>query len=100
MFRKKKIEVSQDIVHPVYLDASMMVDFLAGFDDGISFSSDVARRIDTGRKRASELGGSAGIADLMGMNLSGTGKLARESTHAESTESKFVRQHTLGAVME
>lgn len=98
MFRRKKIVVSQDVVHPVYLDASMMIDFLAGFDDGVSFSSDVARRIDTGRKRASELGGSAGIADLMGMNLAGNGRLSRESTHAESTESKFVRQHTLASL--
>lgn len=98
MLRRKKPEVSQDIVHPVYLDASMMIDFLASFDDGVSFSSDVARKIDTGRRRNSELGGTAGIADLAGLNLSGTGRLARETTHAESVESKFVRQHTLASL--
>ena len=98
MFRRNRVEVSQEIVHPVYLDSSMMIDFLASFDDGVSFSSDVARKIDTGRKRAGEIGGNAGIADLAGLNLSGTGKLTRESTHSESTESKFVRQHTLASL--
>ena len=98
VFRIKKPEVSQDVVHPVYLDASMMIDFLASFDDGVSFSSDVARKIDTGKRRNSELGGAAGIADLVGLNLSGSGRLARETTHAESVESKFVRQHTLASL--
>lgn len=98
MFRKKAIEVSQEVVHPVYLDASMMIDFLASFDDGVSFSSDVARKVDTGRKRGGEIGTTAGIADLAGLNLSGTGKLTRETTQSESTESKFVRQHTVASL--
>lgn len=90
-----------DVVHPVYLDASMMIDFLASYDDGVTFSSDVARKIDIGRKRTTDVEGKAGtpsLASLVGLTLSGSGKLAREKSSAETTESKFVRQHTVASL--
>jgi hypothetical protein len=74
VWRRRQPEVSQDVVHPVYLDASMMIDFLASFDDGVSFASDVARKVDSGRKGTSEATGTAetgSLADLIGLKISG-----------------------------
>lgn len=86
-----------DLVHPVYLNTSMMLDFLAHFDDGVSFSSDVSRKVDTGRKKSGGGTASAGlpsVASLLGLNLSASGRLDRERTENESIESKVVRNHT------
>lgn len=76
----------------------MMLDFLADFDDGVSFTSDVAQRVERVRKRGGETGGSAGIADLAGLSLNATGKLTRENSQNETTENKFVREHTVASL--
>ena len=86
------------MVHPVYLNASMMLDFLADFDDGVSFTSDVAQRVEMVRKGGGEVGGTAGVADLVGLSLSSTGKLTRERSQNETTENKLVREHTVASL--
>ena len=86
-----------ELVHPVYLDAPMLVDFLATLDQGVSFSSEIAQKQEQGNRRGSEGSGSFGIpalAGLLGLNLSASGKLSREKNRQESSESRFVRQHT------
>lgn len=89
------------LLYPTYLDVPMLIDFVASLDDGVSFSSEVAEKIDRGRKGAGEANGSAGlpsIASLLGLNLSASGKLSRERTEQETAESKFVRQHTAASL--
>jgi hypothetical protein len=38
------------LLYPTYLDVPMLIDFVASLDDGVSFSSEVAEKIDRGRK--------------------------------------------------
>jgi hypothetical protein len=106
MFSRKKKPIESvykaaDLVHPIYLNTSMLINFLASIDDGVSFSSDVAQKYDRIRKSIGETTGTAGIpsvASLLGLNLSGSGKLAHERNNQETTESKFVRQHTAASL--
>jgi hypothetical protein len=89
------------LLYPTYLDVPMLIDFVASLDDGVSFSSEVAEKIDRGRKGTGEANGTVGlpsIASLLGLNLSASGKLSRERTEQETAESKFVRQHTAASL--
>jgi hypothetical protein len=90
-----------DLVHPIYLNTPMLINFLASIDDGVSFSSDVAQKHDSLRKTTGEASGSAGapsLASLLGLSLTASGKLGHERNNQESTESKFVRQHTAASL--
>lgn len=105
MFGRKKpiksVNAVVDLVHPTYLNTAMLINFLASIDDGVSFSSDVALRYDQIRKSMGEAAGTAGVpslASLLGLTLSGSGKLAHERNRQETTESKFVRQHTAASL--
>jgi hypothetical protein len=92
-----KAESLFELAHPIYLDTPMLVSFLAALDDGVSYTSEVAERQAEGRKSGGE--GSANVklpslASLLGLSLSASGKYARDKTSDQSTESKFVREHT------
>jgi hypothetical protein len=47
------------LLYPTYLDVPMLIDFVASLDDGVSFSSEVAEKIDRSRKGAGEANASA-----------------------------------------
>jgi hypothetical protein len=102
--RQKPIESNYkvtDLVHPTYLNTPMLINFLASIDDGVAFSSDVAEKYDRIRKTTGEASGTAGVpslVSLLGLTLSGSGKLTREGNRQESVESKFVRQHTAASL--
>jgi hypothetical protein len=90
-----------DLFHPVYLDVSMLISFLATLDDGVSFSSEVAQK----RMQAVKSGVQAeagaklpSIATLLGLDLNASGKYSRDKTADDSTESKFVKQHTAASL--
>lgn len=90
-----------ELTHPIYLDTPMLVSFLATLDDGVSFSSEVAETVADKRKASGEGSGDArlpGLASLLGLSLSASGKYAREKAEDQSTESKFVRQHTAASL--
>ncbi len=92
---------SVDLVYPTYLNTPMLVDFLATLDDGVSFTSDVAERVDQTRRRADEVGASIGLpnlASLLGLTLSASGKLVRDNTDQETVDRKFVREHTAASL--
>ena len=102
MASRKQEETSKvDLLHPVYLDASMLISFLATLDDGVSFSSEVAqKRMQAGKSNA-QIDGSAklpSIASLLGLDLSASGKYSRDKSEDNTTESKFVRQHTAASL--
>jgi hypothetical protein len=90
-----------ELTHPIYLDTPMLVSFLATLDDGVSFSSEVAEKIADKRKSSGEGSGDArlpGLTSLLGLSLSASGKYAREKAEDQSTERKFVRQHTAASL--
>lgn len=90
-----------DLVHPMYLNTPMLINFLASIDDGVSFSSDVAQKHDSLRKTTGEAGGTVGVpsvASLIGLTVNASGKLGHERNNQESVESKFVRQHTTASL--
>jgi len=75
----------------------MLISFLATLDDGVYFSSEVARKQIEARKSSAQADGSAklpSLASLLGLDLSASGKYARDKSTDDSTESKFVKQHT------
>ncbi|GLY51877.1 hypothetical protein [Lentzea sp. NBRC 102530] len=106
MFKRKKKPIESvcrvaDLVHPTYLNTPMLINFLASIDDGVSFSSDVAQKYDRIRKTTGEgtaSGAVPSVASLLGLNLSASGKLSHERNNQETTESKFVRQHTAASL--
>lgn len=75
----------------------MLVSFLAALDDGVSYTSEVAEKHAESRKSGGE--GTAAVkipslASLLGLNLSANGRYSRDRANDQSTESKFVREHT------
>ncbi|MEU8639257.1 hypothetical protein AB0C38_44310 [Amycolatopsis sp. NPDC048633] len=75
----------------------MLVSFLAALEDGVSFTSEIAEKQAESKKSGGE--GSVGVklpslATLLGLSLAVNGKYSRESGGDQSTESKFVREHT------
>lgn len=101
MQQERATNVLVELTHPIYLDTPMMISFLATVDDGVSFSSEVAETVADTRKAAGEGSGEAklpGLASLLGLSLSASGKYARESAEDQTTESKFVRQHTAASL--
>jgi hypothetical protein len=79
----------------------MLINFLASIDNGVSFSSDVAEKYDRIRRTTGEASGTGSVpsvASLLGLNLSASGRLAHERNNQETTESKFVRQHTAASL--
>ena len=90
-----------ELAHPIYLDTPMLISFLAAVDDGVSFSSEVAEKIADTRKQSGEGAGEVkipGLAALLGLSLSASGKYGREKAEDQSTESTFVRQHTAASL--
>ncbi|MDT7726503.1 MAG: hypothetical protein QOI21_3079 [Actinomycetota bacterium] len=88
---------SFELSHPIYLDAPMLVSFLAALDDGVSFTSEISEKQGQSNKSGGEASGSVKIpslASLMGLNLSVSGKYSRDLASDQNTESKFIRQHT------
>ena len=93
---------ASNLIHPVYLDTPMMVSFLATLDDGVSYSSEVAERLTSGRERSIDGGIKAGIPSLaqwLGLNLSADGRYNKRSKDDESVESKVVREHTSASLL-
>lgn len=86
-----------ELAHPIYLDTPMLVSFLAALEDGVAFTSEVAEKQAQTKKSGGE--GSVGVklpslASLLGLSLAANGKYSRDSGSDQSTESKFVREHT------
>lgn len=95
--RKSSDDKKVQVMHPVYLDTPMLVSFLATLDDGVFFESEIAERVGATGKSGSQVDGSAklpSLATLLGLSLSASGRYSRDRTQEQSTESKFVRQHT------
>lgn len=95
--RDRAADAAAQLAHPVYLDTPMLVSFLASLEGGVSYSSEVAERYAGGKEGEGEGSAKAGlpsIATLLGLNLSAEGRYKRRSSTEESTESKFVREHT------
>ena len=98
---KSTPDITSQLAHPIYLDTPMLISFLAAVDDGVSFSSEVAERVADTRKSSGEGSGEAkvpGLAALLGLTLSASGKYGREKTADQSMENKFVRQHTAASL--
>jgi hypothetical protein len=90
-----------DLVHPLYLDVPMLISFLATLEGGVSYSSEVAEVAQRAKKSTAE--GSAegklpGLTSLLGLSLSLSGRLQRDTDQSQSVESKFVRQHTAASL--
>ncbi|WP_370968668.1 hypothetical protein [Amycolatopsis sp. cg9] len=86
-----------ELAHPVYLDTPMLVSFLAALEDGVSYHSEIAEKQAQSKKSTGEASGAVklpSLASLLGLNLSVNGKYSRESGGDQSTESKFIREHT------
>ena len=99
--RGDNAELKPELLHPVYLDAAMLISFLATLDDGVSFSSEVAQTRMQGTKTSGQIDGSAklpSIASLLGLDLNASGKYARDKNLDDTTENKFVKQHTAASL--
>lgn len=96
-----KSKVVSQLAHPVYLDAEMLISFLASLEDGVSYSSEVAERYKASKDREAEAAGGISlpsIATLLGLTLSAEGRYKRRSSAEEDVESKFVREHTAASL--
>lgn len=99
--RTAEPDIASQLAHPIYLDTPMLISFLAAVDDGVAFSSEVAETVGDSRKSTGETSGEAkipGLAALLGLSLSATGRYGRENSADQTTESKFVRQHTAASL--
>jgi hypothetical protein len=79
----------------------MLISFLATLEGGVSYSSEVAETAQRGKKLSTEAaveGKLPGLTSLLGLSLSLSGKLQRDSDQSQSVESKFVRQHTAASL--
>lgn len=93
----KASAITPYLAHPVYLDVSMMVSFLAALDDGVAYTSEVAERVVSSKEREGEGALRAGLPSLaqwLGLSISAEGKYRRRSSDDESVEAKLVREHT------
>lgn len=89
------------LAHPVYLDTPMLLSFVATMEDGVSLGSTVTEN----RAKNSSLnisgqadGGTESILAVLGLKISATGELARNSDKEKSVEESFVRQHTVASL--
>jgi hypothetical protein len=99
--RGANVELKPELLHPVYLDVAMLISFLATLDDGVSFSSEVAQTRMQGTKSSGQVEGTAklpSIASLLGLDLNASGKYARDKNVDDTTENKFVKQHTAASL--
>lgn len=84
-----------DLVYPLYLNVPMMTSFLAAFEDGIAYDSDVVRKQDKKREAGGEGEGRFGIPGLGSiLNLDLRGKVTESNSAGNSEEIKLVRKHT------
>jgi hypothetical protein len=90
-----------DLVHPLYLDVPMLVSFLATLEGGVTYSSEIAQVAQNARKSGAEMATAAKLPDLaslLGLNLSMSGKLQRNTEESQSVETRIVRQHTAASL--
>lgn len=88
-------------IHPIYLNTSMLMSFVATMEDGVTLGSSVVQSSD--RRKNNELsvdgeGGTNEILSVLGLRLNATGELSRSSEKETSVEETFTRQHTMASL--
>ena len=87
--------------HPVYLDASMLMAFLATLENGVAMTSEIAQK-QTGNRSDGFTGEGTialpSIAEVLGLKLGASGEYSNSTGSESSAEQKFVRQHTVASL--
>lgn len=86
-----------ELVHPVYLDASMLVSFSAALNEGVSFESEVMERMQAAQEREGEASGRlsfSGLAAVFGLGADVSGRSRRQRSSEEGRETRVLRQHS------
>ncbi|WP_072802414.1 DUF6414 family protein [Rhodococcoides yunnanense] len=98
---RKQEPVGIRLMHPVYLDTPMLLSFLATLENGVSFTTEISQSQGSGQ--ANEFGGEGevglpSLVSMLGLNLGASGKYGRTSSHENSAEQRFVREHTAASL--
>ncbi len=84
-------------MHPVYLDTTMLLSFLATLEDGFSTSAEFTEAQKATMMSDASGQGEAGAGDLvsaLGLTLRASGKYSRVNGGDSSAEQRFKREHT------
>jgi hypothetical protein len=85
------------LVHPAYLDAEMLVTFLAALEDGVAYIRRTQRRSEASKRTSGEAKLQIpGISQALGLGLSG--RLARDTGRRDTEEESLDRSHTAASL--
>ena len=88
------------LIHPIYLDISMLVSFAAAIQGGLSFGSEVTREASSSTAAKGEGGGKFGFSDLFSRFLDVSAELKVAGAHEgkERSIERSSRSHTEASV--
>ncbi|MCQ4607503.1 DUF6414 family protein [Corynebacterium pseudogenitalium] len=92
---------SKSLVHPIYLDTSMLLSFLAALQNGVTLQREITETSEshTGKSvEASVQGNTTEVLQVLGLKLGIDGDGTLESSKGSDTQSRFVMQHSFASL--
>ncbi len=92
---------SKSLVHPIYLDTSMLLSFLAALQNGVTLQREITETSESHTEKsveASVQGNTTEVLQVLGLKLGIDGDGTLDSSKGSDTQSRFVMQHSFASL--
>lgn len=92
---------SKSLVHPIYLDTSMLLSFLAALQNGVTLQREITETTESHTEQsaaASIQGNTTEVLQFLGLKLGVDGDGTFDSSKGADTQSRFVMQHSFASL--